>query len=82
MKAKWIMGLAIAASAAVSLYFIIRLNLEYAILSMLIMFTLTNASRAVMYKNQGLARESKWMLWMSMFFAVASIGTLIYIWML
>ncbi|WP_153732286.1 hypothetical protein [Sporosarcina obsidiansis] len=79
MKAKWVMGLAIAVSAAVSLYFIVQLNLEFAILSMLVMFTLTNASRAVMYKNQGLARESKWMLWMSMFFAVASLGMLVYI---
>lgn len=80
MKVKWIMGAAIAVSAAVSLYFIIKLNLEFAILSMLVMFTLTNAARAVMYKNQGLAKESKWMLWLSMFFAAGSIGTLIYIW--
>lgn len=79
MKAKWIMGLAIAISAAVSLYFIITLNLEFAILSMLIMFTLTNAARSVMYKNQGLARESKWMLYIALFFAAGSIGTLIYI---
>lgn len=79
MKAKWIMGSAIAASAAASLYFIIQLNLEFAILSMLIMFTLTNGARTVMYKKQGLVRESKWMLWMAMFFAAGSIGTLLYI---
>ncbi|PIC65085.1 hypothetical protein CSV79_03905 [Sporosarcina sp. P13] len=79
MKAKWIMGLAIATSAAASLYFIIKLNLEFAILSMLIMFTLTNGARTVMYRKQGLVRESKWMLWMAMFFAAGSLGTLIYI---
>ncbi|MDV6378499.1 hypothetical protein ORD22_09715 [Sporosarcina sp. GW1-11] len=79
MKPKWIMGLAIAASAIVSLYFIIQLNLEFAILSMLIMFTLTNCARTVMYRKQGLVRESKWMLWMAMFFAAGSLGTLIYI---
>lgn len=79
MKLKWIMGIAITASAAMALYFIIKLNLEFAILSMLIMFTLTNAARTIMYRNQGLMRESKWMLWMALFFGIASIGTLIFI---
>ncbi|AXI00304.1 hypothetical protein DV702_11605 [Sporosarcina sp. PTS2304] len=82
MKAKWIMGVAIAASAIVSLYFIIQLNLEFAILSMLVMFTLTNAARTAMYKKQGLIRESKWMLWMAVFFAIASLCTLLYIMLL
>ena len=79
MKLKWIMGIAITASAAMALYFIIKLNLEFAILSMLIMFTFTNTARTIMYRNQGLMRESKWMLWMALFFGIASIGTLIYI---
>ncbi len=79
MKLKWIMGIAITASAAMALYFIIKLNLEFAILSMLIMFTLTNTARTIMYRNQGLMRESKWMLWMALFFGIASIGTLIFI---
>lgn len=79
MKLKWIMGIAITASAAMALYFIIKLNLEFAILSMLIMFTLTNTARTIMYRNQGLMRESKWMLWMALFFGIASIGALIYI---
>lgn len=79
MKLKWIMGIAITASAAMALYFIIKLNLEFAILSMLIMFTLTNTARTIMYRNQGLMRESKWMLWMALFFGIASIGTLLFI---
>ncbi|ARK24546.1 hypothetical protein SporoP37_07650 [Sporosarcina sp. P37] len=79
MKLKWIMGLAIAASAAAALYFIIQLNLEFAILSMLIMFTFTNTARTFMYRNQGLMREAKWMLWMALFFAAGSLGTLLYI---
>ncbi|PIC58085.1 MULTISPECIES: hypothetical protein [Sporosarcina] len=79
MKLKWIMGLAITASAAAALYFIIKLNLEFAILFMLIMFTFTNAARTIMYRNQGLMREAKWMLWMALFFGVGSLGALAYI---
>ncbi|WP_303966977.1 hypothetical protein [Sporosarcina ureae] len=79
MKLKWIMGLAITASAAAALYFIIKLNLEFAILFMLIMFTFTNTARTFMYRNQGLLREAKWMLWMALFFGIASLGTLAYI---
>lgn len=79
MKMKWLFGLLITASALASLYFIIKLNLEFAILSMLVMFALTNAARTIMYKNEGLLKEAQWMLWISLFFGISSLATAAYI---
>lgn len=70
------MGLAVVAAACCALYFIIQLNLNFAILSMLILFTLTNASRAINFKDQGLYRESRWMKWLSVFFGIAAVVVL------
>ncbi|QTD39598.1 hypothetical protein [Sporosarcina sp. Te-1] len=71
MKAKWVLGIGIAIAALTSLFFVIKLNLDFAILSMMALFTMTNASRAVSFKQQGLEKESRWMRWLAIVFGLA-----------
>jgi Ca2+/Na+ antiporter len=73
MKMNWLFGIGIAVSAGAAIYFILKVNLNLAVLSMIALFSLTNAARAVSFKNQGMLRESKWMKWLSMFFVIAFI---------
>lgn len=73
MQAKWLFGIGIVAAAIASLYFIIKLDLNHAVIALSAMFALTNGSRARSFKEQGMERESKWMLWLSIFFAIACI---------
>ncbi|MBE1555151.1 hypothetical protein [Sporosarcina limicola] len=77
MQKKWLFGIGIVASAIASTYFIIQLDLNYAVLSMMALFSLTNGARAISFRSQGMERESKWMLWMSIFFGIAFIVLLI-----
>ncbi|MFC5602138.1 hypothetical protein [Sporosarcina koreensis] len=56
---------------AVTLFFVIRGQLDFAILTMMALFTLTNASRAKSFKEQGYDRESRWMRYLSILFAVS-----------
>ncbi len=68
MQTKWLFGIGIVAAALASVYFIIKLDLNNAVLSMVALFSLTNGARAKSFREQGMVRESKWMLWMSTFF--------------
>ena len=77
MQAKWLFGIGIAAAAIASIYYIIKLDLNYAVLSMVALFSLTNGARSKSFRDQGMLRESKWMLWMSLFFGAAFIVLLI-----
>ena len=77
MQAKWLFGIGIGAAVIASIYFIIKLNLDYAVLSMVALFSLTNGARAKSFREQGMVRESKWMLWMSLFFGAAFVVLLI-----
>lgn len=63
----------------VTLFFVVRGLLDYAILTMMALFTLTNASRAKSFKEQGHDRESKWMRYLSIFFAVSFVAVLLLI---
>lgn len=65
--------LLVAAASFSALYFIIQRNMNAAILSMTIMFTLTNFFRSRTFKEQGHEKESKWMKKMSITFAVLSL---------
>lgn len=67
MQTKWLFGIGIVAAALASVYFIIKLDLNNAVLSMVALFSLTNGARAKSFREQGMVRESKWMLWMSIF---------------
>ncbi|NYF25937.1 hypothetical protein [Sporosarcina sp. JAI121] len=71
MQTKWLFGIGIVIAAISSIYFIIKLNLDYAVLSMVALFSLTNGARAKSFHAKGMVRESKWMLWMSLFFGAA-----------
>ncbi|HJF34067.1 MAG TPA: hypothetical protein K8V56_20080 [Sporosarcina psychrophila] len=77
MQSKWLFGIGIVAAALASVYFIVKLDLNNAVLSMVALFSLTNGARAKSFREQGLFRESKWMLWMSLFFGCAFVILLI-----
>lgn len=62
----------VAAASFSALFFIIKQNMEAAILSMTIMFTLTNFFRSRTFKEKGHEKESKWMKKMSITFAILS----------
>jgi len=78
VQTKWLFGIGIVAAALASIYFVIQLDLNKAILSMMAMFSLTNGARAKSFHKQGMLRESKWMLWVSIFFGGAFVVLLIY----
>ena len=71
LKSLFIIGVIV--SALLSLFFIIKQDLNLAVMSMMAMFALTNGSRSKSYREQGMVRESKWMLWLSLFFGAAFI---------
>ncbi|WP_172370704.1 hypothetical protein [Sporosarcina jiandibaonis] len=77
MNVKWIFGIGIGIAIIASFYFVIQLNLNMAVLSMVGLFALTNGMRAKTFHDQGLARESKWMKWVSYFFVLAFIVLII-----
>ncbi|BAQ08963.1 cation transport ATPase [Bacillus sp. OxB-1] len=79
MNLKWISGIAIVLAGVASLYFIVKGNLNYAVLAMTALFTMTNGFRAKSFREQGFERQSKWMAGMASFFGIAFIGILIYI---
>jgi len=78
MQTKWLFGIGIVVAALSSVYFIIKLDLNNAVLSMLALFSLTNGARAKSFREQGMVRESKWMLWMSILFGGAFVVFLIF----
>ena len=63
----------VAASSLSALFFIIKQNMDAAILSMTIMFTLTNFFRSRTFKEKGHDKEASWMRKMSIIFAILSI---------
>ncbi|KAA0948436.1 hypothetical protein FQ087_15600 [Sporosarcina sp. ANT_H38] len=77
MQTKWLFGIGIVTAALASIYFIIKLDLNNAVLSMVALFSLTNGARSESFRKQGMIRESKWMLWMSIFFGSAFVVLLI-----
>ena len=77
MKFKWLFGIGIGIAIIASLYFVIQLNLNMAVLSMVALFALTNGFRSKTFHDQGLVRESKWMKWVSLFFVLAFIVLII-----
>lgn len=66
----------VAAASLSALFFIVKQNMEAAILSMTIMFTLTNFFRSRTFKEKGHEKEAKWMRKMSITFAILSVVVL------
>lgn len=79
MNQKKIFMTGIVLVTLLTLYFVIRGQLDYAILTMMALFTLTNASRAKSFKEQGFEKESKWMRYLSFVFAGAFVVVFIVI---
>jgi threonine/homoserine/homoserine lactone efflux protein len=79
MQAKWLFGIGIIVAAIASLYFIIKLDFNYAVLAMVALLSMTNGVRAKSFRDQGMERESKWMRWMSILFGASFIVLLVYI---
>ncbi|MBO1915346.1 hypothetical protein J4G37_62270, partial [Microvirga sp. 3-52] len=77
MNIKRVFGIGIGIAIIASFYFIVQLNLNMAVLSMVALFALTNGLRSKTFHDQGLVRESKWMKWVSLFFVVAFIVLII-----
>ncbi|MGG0642348.1 hypothetical protein ABE021_00195 [Sporosarcina gallistercoris] len=71
MNSNWIYGIGIAFAGVFSLFFIVKLDLQNALIGMLALFALTNSARAKQFKSQGMIRESRWMQGLSMLFAIA-----------
>ena len=67
----------VAATSLSALFFIIKQNMNAAILCMTIMFTITNFYRSRTFKEKGHDKEAKWMRKMSIIFAVLSVLVLI-----
>lgn len=77
MKSKWLFIVGITIAIIASFYYVIQLNINMAVLSMVALFTLTNGMRSKSFKDQGMVREAKWMRWVSFFFAIAFVVVLI-----
>lgn len=69
----------VAGASLTALFFIVKQNMEAAILAMTIMFTFTNFFRSRTFKEKGHEKEAKWMQRMSMIFAVLSVIVLLII---
>ena len=65
--------------AVLTLFFVVKGKLDYAVLTMMALFTMTNASRAKSFKEQGYEKESKWMRYLSILFAISFIVVLLLI---
>lgn len=70
MNKKILQGVLIAALSIASLVFIVKGNLDFAVLFMTVLFVLTNGIRYRQMKEKGMDREAKWMLGMSVIFAI------------
>ena len=65
MNRNWIFGLLIAVVSISALVFIIKGNMNMAVLLMTAIFALSNGFRAISFKEKGFVREAKWMKGMS-----------------
>ncbi|WP_332646362.1 hypothetical protein [Lysinibacillus sp. 54212] len=76
MNGKTLSLILVVISSLASLYFVIKQNIEMAVLFLTILFTLTNFTRYRSFKGQGMEKESKWMRNMAIFFAIATLAVL------
>lgn len=74
---KWLFGIGIIIGSAASAYAIVQNNINMVVLSIIGVFTLTNALRAVAFRERGMMRESKLMRLLSALFALAFVVFLI-----
>lgn len=72
----WIYGLPILMSSLLAIYFVVKGNLNLAVLFMTLVFVFTNSYRAITFKERGMEKEAKWMKGMAIFFAIAFVVVL------
>ncbi|PSL28817.1 hypothetical protein B0H99_11530 [Planomicrobium soli] len=80
MNQKLLLGISVATLSIASLIFLIRGNMDIAVLVMTVLFVITNSFRARQMKKQGMEREAKWMSGMAVIFAIlflVVLGTII-----
>lgn len=70
MNIKWLIGLGILIGIAGAGFSVYQMNMNYAILSIIGVFTLTNAMRAQAFKDRKLMKEAKYMHFVSLCFFV------------
>ncbi|TWT02228.1 hypothetical protein [Planomicrobium sp. CPCC 101079] len=70
MNRKLVLGISVAALSIASLIFLIKGNMEIAVLLMTLLFVITNSFRSQQMKKQGMEREAKWMAGVAVTFAV------------
>lgn len=61
MNIKWLIAIGILIGIAGASYSVYNMNMNMALLSIIGVFTLTNAMRAQAFKDRGLFKEAKWM---------------------
>ena len=77
MSQKWLQAALIIGLSVASLVFLVRGNMEVAVLFMTLLFVCTNSFRYVQMKREGLVREANWMRGMAVLFAVLFVIVLI-----
>lgn len=77
VNSKWISSIVVAITSIVAIICIVMRQYNWAILSMTIMFAVSNLFRASSFAEQGYIREAKWMKWMGIFFVFASVIVLV-----
>ncbi|MFC4354868.1 hypothetical protein ACFO0S_07395 [Chryseomicrobium palamuruense] len=75
----WAFGIPVVASSLLAIYFVVKGNINLAVLFMTLVFVFTNSYRAITFKERGMGKEAKWMKGMAIFFAVAFAVVLIII---
>ncbi|MFF2178201.1 hypothetical protein ACFVT8_17355 [Lysinibacillus sp. NPDC058147] len=79
MNIKWLSSILVAIFSIAAIVFIIMGKFNFAVFAMTIMFAVSNGFRAKSFKEQGYIKEAKWMKYMAIFFAIASIAVFIII---
>ena len=79
MNTKWISSILVAFFSIVAIIFVANGNFNLAVLSMTVMFALSNGFRAKSFKEQGYVKEAKWMQYMAIFFGISSVAVLVII---
>ncbi|SUJ20311.1 Uncharacterised protein [Sporosarcina pasteurii] len=70
LNVKWLIGIGIVIGVAGAGFSVYHMNMNMALLSIIGVFTLTNAMRGQAFRDRGLVREAKWMNRVSLSFAV------------
>ncbi|MFX3674917.1 MAG: hypothetical protein ACE3JQ_10795 [Paenisporosarcina sp.] len=79
LSKNWIIGLLMSTVSIIALIFIIKGNINMAVLFMTAMFALTNWFRSMNLKENGFDKEAKWMRSVSILFAISFLAILIII---